>query len=130
MFPLEKWAGDKQSVSHLNVFGSVCYKHVPDDKRRKLDDISIIILLLTSEYTSEFKGSEDESESENDSIGESDFDGESDSDPDFGGDSESGGDPDYRNILDYEGGHASEGGTSGVPAPDTVPASEEDSEQF
>ena len=30
--PIQKWTGDKQSVSHLKVFGSVCYKHVPKDR--------------------------------------------------------------------------------------------------
>jgi len=34
----EAWSGSKPNVSHLKVFGSICYKHVPDQLRRKLDD--------------------------------------------------------------------------------------------
>lgn len=34
----EAWSGSKPDVSHLRIFGSICYKHVPDQLRRKLDD--------------------------------------------------------------------------------------------
>ena len=34
----EVWSGKRPSVSHLKVFDSMCYKHVPDARRRKLDD--------------------------------------------------------------------------------------------
>lgn len=44
--PLDKWTGDNQSVSHLKVFGYVCHKHVPNAKRRKLDDKSRVMLLV------------------------------------------------------------------------------------
>ena len=53
--PLEKWTGDKQSVSHLKVFGSVCYKHVPEARRQKLDDRSKIMLLVGYHSTSAYK---------------------------------------------------------------------------
>lgn len=53
--PLEKWTEDKQSVSHLKVFGSVCDKHVPDPKRRKLDDRSRVMLLVGYPNTSTYK---------------------------------------------------------------------------
>lgn len=53
--PLEKWAKDKQSVSHLKVFVFVCYKHVPDAKRRKLDDRSKVMLLVGCHSTSAYK---------------------------------------------------------------------------
>jgi len=33
--------GSKQNVSHLDVFGSVCYKYFSDQLRRKLDDILV-----------------------------------------------------------------------------------------
>lgn len=36
--PNEMWFGRKASVGHLRFFGALCYKHVPDSKRRKLDD--------------------------------------------------------------------------------------------
>jgi hypothetical protein len=32
----EVWKGGKQSVKHLRVFGSLCYKHVPEVRRKKL----------------------------------------------------------------------------------------------
>ncbi|KAG7640275.1 Zinc finger CCHC-type superfamily [Arabidopsis suecica] len=35
--PMEIWSGKKPSVDHLKVFGCVCYIHIPDEKRRKLD---------------------------------------------------------------------------------------------
>jgi hypothetical protein len=34
--PEEVWKGRKQSVKHLRVFGSLCYKHVPEVRRKKL----------------------------------------------------------------------------------------------
>ena len=37
MTPFEAWMGYKPSVSHLRVFGCVCYAHIPKDKRKKLD---------------------------------------------------------------------------------------------
>ena len=36
--PEECWSGVKLSLSHLRVFGSITYKHVYDQLRRKLDD--------------------------------------------------------------------------------------------
>ncbi|TXG69605.1 hypothetical protein EZV62_004540 [Acer yangbiense] len=35
--PMEAWSGSKLTVKHLKVFGSICYMHVPDAKRTKLD---------------------------------------------------------------------------------------------
>ncbi|GKV48447.1 hypothetical protein SLEP1_g55260 [Rubroshorea leprosula] len=35
--PVEAWYGIKPSANHLKVFGSMCYNHVPDIKRTKLD---------------------------------------------------------------------------------------------
>lgn len=40
---------------HLKVFGSVCFKHVPDAKRIKLDDRSRVILLGGYHSTSAYK---------------------------------------------------------------------------
>ena len=42
-------------MSHLKVFGSVCYKHVPDAKRRKLDDRSRVILHAGYHNSSAYK---------------------------------------------------------------------------
>lgn len=36
--PLEAWNGRKPSVSHLKVFGCVCYSQIPKQKRYKLDE--------------------------------------------------------------------------------------------
>eukprot|EP00253_Pinus_taeda_P017055 PITA_17055 len=35
--PEEAWSGQKQTVTHMRVFGCVAYAHVPDQLRRKLD---------------------------------------------------------------------------------------------
>ena len=37
MTPIEAWSGEKPSVTHLRVFGSACYSHIPKDERKKLD---------------------------------------------------------------------------------------------
>ncbi|KAJ3693375.1 hypothetical protein LUZ60_008855 [Juncus effusus] len=36
--PQETWSGQKPTVSHFKVFGSVAYAHIPDQRRTKLDD--------------------------------------------------------------------------------------------
>jgi len=38
--PQEVWSGRKSSVSHLKVFGSIVYGHVPAQQRTKLEDQS------------------------------------------------------------------------------------------
>ena len=38
--PQEAWSGQKPTISHLKVFGSVAYAHVPDQRRTKLEDKS------------------------------------------------------------------------------------------
>lgn len=53
--PFEKWIGDKKNVIHLKVFGYVCYKHVPDAKRSKLDDRSRVVLLVGYHSTCAYK---------------------------------------------------------------------------
>eukprot|EP00253_Pinus_taeda_P027098 PITA_27098 len=35
--PEEAWSGQKQTVTHMRVFGCVAYAHVPNQLRRKLD---------------------------------------------------------------------------------------------
>jgi len=42
----EIWLGSKQSARHLRVFGSLCYKHIPDAKKRKLGDKSEPMILV------------------------------------------------------------------------------------
>jgi len=53
--PEEAWSGRKLSVKHLKVFGSICYKHIPDTKRSKLDDKSEKIILLGYHSTGAYK---------------------------------------------------------------------------
>ncbi|KAG6503382.1 hypothetical protein ZIOFF_035694 [Zingiber officinale] len=38
--PIEAWSGKKPDVSHLRIFGSISYKHVPEQERTKPDDRS------------------------------------------------------------------------------------------
>jgi hypothetical protein len=40
------WSGTTPSVKHLRVFGSICYRHIPDQKRKKLDDKSETLILI------------------------------------------------------------------------------------
>jgi len=44
--PEEVWSGKKPSANHLRVFGSICYKHVPDSRSKKLDDKSEAMILV------------------------------------------------------------------------------------
>jgi len=46
MTPEEARTGLKPDVAHLRVFGSICYKHAPDQLRRKLDDKGTQHILL------------------------------------------------------------------------------------
>lgn len=36
--PHEAWSRLKPSVGHVKIFGSLCFRHVPEQLRRKLDD--------------------------------------------------------------------------------------------
>ena len=46
MPPEEAWSGIKPSVEHFRVFGCVSHVHVPDAKRKKLEDKSFTCVLL------------------------------------------------------------------------------------
>ena len=37
MTPEEAWSGKKPDLCHLRIFGCVCYVHIPDELRTKLD---------------------------------------------------------------------------------------------
>jgi hypothetical protein len=39
--PLEMLTGTKPTVAHLHVFGSTCFAHVPKEKRKKLEPVSV-----------------------------------------------------------------------------------------
>ncbi|PNX76333.1 putative LRR receptor-like protein kinase [Trifolium pratense] len=53
--PEEAWCGRKPSVKHFKIFGSLCYKHVPDAKRTKLEDKSEIMILIGYHPTGAYK---------------------------------------------------------------------------
>ena len=38
MTPEEAWSGCKPAVDHFKIFGCIAYAHVPNEKRKKLDD--------------------------------------------------------------------------------------------
>jgi hypothetical protein len=44
--PQEAWSDLKSTVSHLKVFGSVAYVHIPDQRRVKLDDKSLKLIYV------------------------------------------------------------------------------------
>ena len=45
----------ESDYAYLKVFGSVCYKHVLDTKRKKLDDKSRVMLLVGYHSTGAYK---------------------------------------------------------------------------
>lgn len=49
------WTGIKPSISHLRIFGSLCYRHIPDQKRQKLDDKSEPMILIGYNPTGSYK---------------------------------------------------------------------------
>ncbi|GAU24164.1 hypothetical protein TSUD_83990 [Trifolium subterraneum] len=53
--PEECWSKNKPSVKHLRVFGSIAYKHVPDQLRRKLDDKATTMILVGYHSTGGYK---------------------------------------------------------------------------
>lgn len=44
--PEAVWTVRKPTVKHLRVFGSLCFKHVPDQKRKKLQDKCAPMILV------------------------------------------------------------------------------------
>jgi hypothetical protein len=53
--PEESWSGNKPSVKHLRMFGSIAYKHVPDQLRKKLDDKLVMMILVGYHPTGGYK---------------------------------------------------------------------------
>ncbi|GAU43423.1 hypothetical protein TSUD_334860 [Trifolium subterraneum] len=53
--PEECWSKNKPSVKHLRVFGSIAYKHVPDQLRRKLDVKATTMILVGYHSTGGYK---------------------------------------------------------------------------
>lgn len=46
MTPEEAWSGQKPTVDHFRVFGCVAYVHIPDPKRKKLDNKGVKCVLF------------------------------------------------------------------------------------
>ncbi|KAJ8624212.1 hypothetical protein MRB53_032742 [Persea americana] len=44
--PEEAWSGRRPSIDHLRIFGCIAYAHVPDEKRKKLDDRGVKCVFL------------------------------------------------------------------------------------
>ena len=53
--PYEAWTGSKPSVSHLRVFGSMCFRHIPEQLRSKMDDRSEAMVLIGYHLTAAYK---------------------------------------------------------------------------
>lgn len=53
--PEEAWSGVKHIVQNLRVFGSLCFKHIPHQMRRKLDDKSQAMILVRYHSTGAYK---------------------------------------------------------------------------
>jgi len=53
--PEEAWTGKKPNVSHLRIFGCLCYRHVPDQRRHKLDDKGEPMILLGYHQTGAYR---------------------------------------------------------------------------
>ena len=54
MTPYETFTGEKPDVKHLQVFGCICYAHIPKDERKKLDSKAREAIMLG--YGTEVKG--------------------------------------------------------------------------
>ena len=50
--PIELWSGVKPDVSHMRVFGCICYAHVPPSKRTKTGPQSIKCLFIGYSHNS------------------------------------------------------------------------------
>lgn len=53
--PEEAWSGKKPATGHLRIFGSLCYRLVPDEKRSKLEDKSVVMVLVGYHPTGAYK---------------------------------------------------------------------------
>ena len=53
--PEETWSGSKPCLKHLRVFGCLCFKHVPNQLRRKLDKKGEQMIMLGYHSTGGYK---------------------------------------------------------------------------
>ena len=52
--PKEVWSGFKLNLSNLRVFGSITYRHVSGQLRKKLDDKGEVMLLVCYHPTKDY----------------------------------------------------------------------------
>ena len=50
--PQEAWSERKSVVDHFRIFGCIAYAHVPDERRKKLEDRSLKCVFLGVNETS------------------------------------------------------------------------------
>ena len=65
----EAWSGNKPSAKHFKIFGSLCYRHILDQRRKKLDEKSEPMIFVG--YTKQVLFSRDVYFDESNSWGES-----------------------------------------------------------
>ena len=53
--PLKVWSGVKPAVEHFRVFGSLAFKHIPDQRRTKLQDKSTTMVFIGYHPTGAYK---------------------------------------------------------------------------
>ncbi|XP_019465092.1 PREDICTED: uncharacterized protein LOC109363293 [Lupinus angustifolius] len=53
--PEEAWTGHKPTAKHLKVFGSICFKHIPESKRGKLDNRGEKLIFVGYHSTGAYK---------------------------------------------------------------------------
>ena len=53
--PEEVWTGRKPKFSHLRVFSLLCYVHILEEKRKKLDDKSEKAIMVGYHSTSGYR---------------------------------------------------------------------------
>jgi len=53
--PKEAWSGSKPSIKHFKIFGSFCFRHIPNQRRKKLDDISEPMIFVGYNSTGFYK---------------------------------------------------------------------------
>ncbi|KAM2262726.1 hypothetical protein ACFXTI_044151 [Malus domestica] len=56
MTPQKAWNGRKPSVEHFKVFGCRAYTHIPDERRKKMDNKSEICVFLGIQVDDVFDG--------------------------------------------------------------------------
>jgi transposase InsO family protein len=53
--PEEAWSGLKPHIGHLRIFGCICYRHILDQQRRKLDSKGTTMVMLGYHCTGAYR---------------------------------------------------------------------------